>query len=225
MNSKRPNDGPDHHELINCSGRIIPFDFGQKPKNEVEGYEWGRHYQAYIRHCAKQRRLYNRRVEPELVQQALAACGMRNVNKFHRRRHAWNEGASPIPLAYLDFIGVDIEMLREAVALDEKEWQEALQKSLQPQHFIIRLIPAVYGRGTIPPGLTEEEAIQHVQEFQASHPGFRGCCINWPGIKAVNIWPDRPPTYSFWCPRMRVKGGQVRFAYNGGLEGVTRLGG
>ncbi|HPO12397.1 MAG TPA: hypothetical protein PLI09_03055 [Candidatus Hydrogenedentes bacterium] len=196
------------------SPRTIPFNFGQKPINRVEDFKWGKHYKACIAFYARQCRL-----EPHEMK---TRCGYTNYNRFLRRREQWSKCLRPIPLIYLDLIGVDMDLLREVVTLDQKEYETAIQLPLQPEYFTIRIMAAVYSQGRFPPETSEEQAIEHVQTYVDAHPHY-WCCIPWPGLKTIYFNAGKPHRYVFYRPELKIRGGFVELGSDGSNEGITRI--
>lgn len=195
--------------------RTIPFNFGQKPINQIGDYVWGRHFKAYITHCARQCRLKPHEFKTR--------CGYTNINRFLRRREEWNSFQKPIPVLYLDVIGVDMQLLEEVVAVDQKEYDAAIQLPLHPKYFTIRLMAAVYSQGRFPADTSEGQAIEEVQEYVDAHPHV-WCAISWPGLKTIYFNAGKPHRYVYRRPELKIINGFVTFGSDGIQVGTARIG-
>jgi hypothetical protein len=149
----------------------------------------------------------------------MARCGYRKLQKFQRHKAAWDRGQARIPLAYLEGIGVDLDLLRTAVELDQRALVAAVSVPLLPRYFTARLMAAVYQTTELPEGCTEEQAVEMVRRFAAK--SGRECCIHFPGLKSVFIRPDGSVSTCLYKPELRIDNGKVSFGETGDALGMV----
>jgi hypothetical protein len=96
----------------------------------------------------------------------MQALGRRNRSKFLRKlRGPYPRLDVPLPLRLLALLGITLEDLRSALALDQEEYERALLLADKPRWFQPRVFRCHYPEESLPAGLDEAEAIAHVQRF------------------------------------------------------------
>lgn len=90
-----------------------------------------------------------------------------NVSKGARRVHAVEQGEA-VPLDFLakvaPLLGVEPPVVEGLIALDRAEYVAAWETWADepiPIQIIVRCIPGVFGTQPVPPGLTEDQLIEH----------------------------------------------------------------
>ena len=192
----------------------LPFNFTPPPS--PKDYTWGRNLLAYLSHCSS--------TCPLSPEDLAARCGYKKLHKFQYHRVAWDAGEGPIPLAYLQAINVDMDLLQTCVDLDQREFDEAVKVLPLPGYFILRAAGAAYVRRPLPEGMSEEEAVDFVREF-ATKIKMR-CWIPFSGgLKTVWFRPDGSFFTSLNRPELRVEGKKVKTVSFGDVvqAGVMRV--
>ncbi|MBM3301234.1 MAG: hypothetical protein FJY85_14935 [Deltaproteobacteria bacterium] len=179
--------------------------FQFSPPNLISDFIWGRHHKTYISYCKKTCSL------PLL--ELTRRCGFAKVQKLERRRRAWDEGVQWVPLAYLQGLGVDMDLMKTCVDLDVREHEAALELPRFPECFTRKLMPAVYQRMPFPEGITEDEAIEIVRDH-AQQTGF-SCWIPYPPLLNILISPQGSVYFGLYTPQFLIKGRHVYFGDNG----------
>jgi len=180
--------------------RRLPFNLARR--RTVDDFEWGWHARAYLKHCFKG--------YTGTVHELAALCGYKNISKFQRRRAAWVDGEWEIPRVFLNTIGVQLDVLEQAVALDRKGYEEALEHLPIPTSFFVKALPGIYLRETIPPVANMAEAYEYVQRNVEA----QGCeamtgHLYWPMLKAVTFRAGREPVTFTFAPKLTLKGESV----------------
>jgi len=193
---------------------VEPFCFERRAIQCLNDYAWGYHHRAYLLHCADTctLTLHERREQ----------CGYRNVNKFIKREGDWLGCLRPIPVVYLQTIGCDLEVLKAAVVIDQEEYDRALQFTLHPREFIVRLMSAMYTPHALPQGCTLEQAQVEIRAFQEKHPNL-SCCLSWPGLRALFFEKGKLVKETLYRPEFIETREGLSFGENGQGLGQTRL--
>ena len=148
--------------------------------------------------------------------------GYRKRQKFLGHRDDWHAAERPIPLSYLDALGVDRAILETALRFDQKELDARLDELPLPAKFGVRYLPAVYGSMPLPDEIGEDDAIDLVKAY-AMETGLR-CFIAFPGgVKTIFVEPTGSHRCVVWRPSMRVANGKLDFGERGDSIGVTRV--
>lgn len=194
---------------------LIPFNYRYPTSNPTGKYVWGRHHRAYLQYMDKYCGMS--------VKELAAACGYSNLNRLQRRRQEWATGCKPVPMKYLSSVGADIELLHDAVALDQKEFDDAVATLPLPSHVTIRLLSACYTTRQLPEVHTLEEAVGCVQRIVDEEPfGRGGACLHWQDIKTVYFKRGEEPQEVLYRPQFRLHARHVYFA-NPPTVGVARV--
>lgn len=187
--------------------------FTPKQARSNSGFTPYRHTLAYI---SKQSGNWNRENQ---VGKLIEACGYKNRAKFFRRREEWNNLRGQVSRAYFKAIGVKIAMLDFTLREDQDEYDIEAARLHFPDHYIMRLVPALYSRVELPGGTTEKEAVEMVRAYHLD--GRRPeCCIPIPGIKTIWIRKDKSVSISRYRPRMEIKKDFILFS--GSNAGIRR---
>ena len=123
---------------------VEPFRLERREIRSLTDFVWGYHHRAYLLHCADSSSL--------TLHDRKARCGYRNVNKFIKREGDWLGCLRPIPVVYLQVIGCDLESLKAAIVFDQEEYDQAINFTLCPREFVVRLMATMYTPHALPPG-------------------------------------------------------------------------
>jgi hypothetical protein len=184
--------------------------------NAVAGYSRFRHVRTYVAQCS------TRHAGKEASKRLMARVGYARYEKFIRRRAAWDALARPVPLAYLEAIGVDTDVMSVAGGADMEAYREALAIPRFPRWAIVRYMPAIYGRVWLPPGATEQEAVRFLLGY-SSRTGWQ-CCLSYPDLKAIYIRPDGDVSITHFPPVLLIQGGFLTTGMDGRDIGACRIG-
>lgn len=115
-----------------------------------------------------------------------------NDGEFDRllqRIEKWNNLEIPVPLAYINFIGLKTISIETSVRADMKYFKEAMKKSFCPGCFYINTPSGVF-KIDLPEKTKEKEAVDIANEY-AHHEEIiaRYICIK--GLKTIVIEPDK----------------------------------
>jgi len=142
----------------------------------LDQYVWGFHHRTLLLQCAD--------ACPLSLHERRERCGYKNVSKFVKREADWLGCLRPIPLVYLETIGCDLDVLKQAVALDGQEYDQALRLLPPPRHFVIRLGSGMYSRQSLPENCTIEQAQELIRQFQHGQPRL-ACCLDWSSMRTL----------------------------------------
>ena len=194
--------------------RQPPFNLLPRCQDADAGFVWGRHHKAYLQYCVRRC--------PLTFDELMARCGYKKRQKFESRREDWNRGVGKIPLAYLQVLEVDMDLLETAVELDRREIEEAAERAGPPKTFIVRYMAAVCKTHELPEGTSEEEAIELVKQFSVER-GFK-CMIDTPGLKTILFSPDGSVYTGYCYPEVRLENGMLSFGSDGSQAGTAGVG-
>ncbi|MFA5032872.1 MAG: hypothetical protein WC614_07625 [bacterium] len=194
----------------------FPFNvqgLSNPPINTIKDYQYGRNIRAYLKQkletCGKD--------DTELM----LATGYANLRKFEFHRAQWHYLKRQIPISYLEAIGVDMEILKYVVELDNENYQKAIKLPRFPACYIRRLMAAFYQTVELPDCTSEKDAIELIQKTEGSHR----CCINYPGLLGLYIEPDGKVDEIHYVPSMEIINKHfVKFRSDGSSVGTMRLG-
>jgi len=155
------------------------------------------------------------------------ACGLRDeelaglagyasLKRFRAHEPRWLRcyGGSPVPLAYLRAIGVDFDVLREALEQDIAAYEFDLANP--PLTETVMRVPLLgFGQPlSLPRPMSEGELVEYVQSLNTVR-----CIVNYPGPKSVVIYRDHTVTYYF-RPGYRIT--RKRLIWAGAEQVVAR---
>jgi hypothetical protein len=132
----------------------------------------------------------------------MTSIGYRTLRKFTAHRNEWDELTERIPVKYFSAIGVDLDVLRFALELDQQEYDLALERPFYPKSYGIRLKRTVYHTMEFPPQTTEEQAIQILKKYSKDKRTY--CFITVPYIKSVWVQPDGAVFTTFYRPELEI---------------------
>ena len=128
-------------------------------------------------------------------------CGYSKLSKFKEHRKEWDAVHRKMPLSYLDYVGVEREVLHFALEVDFEEYGRAREIPLYPKFAVIRLMAGVYREKGLPENTPESEAIEMLRGF--SRERNLRCCINYPELKTVYIEPTGDVRVVYYPPSIR----------------------
>lgn len=110
-------------------------------------------------------------------------------DKLLHRIEKWNDLEIPVPLAYINFIGLKTICIETSVRADMKNFKEALKKSFYPECFYINTPSGVFKVG-LSEKVKEKEAVEIALEFSHHEEIIaRYICIK--GLKTIVIESNR----------------------------------
>ena len=178
--------------------REIPFLSSSTELNTISDYERFRNVKAYL---ASKNPIYFK----SDVRWLAATCGYdkeSRIGSFNKHIGEWMRLERKIPIAFLKGVGVRLDTLREAEELDQEEYDQTVALPFFPSTITMRLMAAVYTDTKLPPGTTEEAAIEIlIQESKEKH---RSCCIVCPGIKTIYANPDGEVGFHYSRPKLLI---------------------
>ncbi len=123
----------------------------------------------------------------------------------HRRRNL------AVPRRYFDYIGVEEKELVRRVKQDQEEYLEALKRAV-PEHFEVGYWIVTFGGKELPPGMSEEEALDYVLGYiRERHPEkmrmdrFWAVLVFSDGVKTIDIGKNLKHFVSYNYPDMEVR--------------------
>ena len=156
--------------------------FSAKSLNVPQGYTPYQNCIAYIQkkssaipYCGKGQK---KRLE------LMKKVGMKNYAKFYRRRFAWDILEIPTPRAYLEAIGVDIDVLLFTLELDNQLYIDVLNKEREVPYAGVRFGPCIYGNIKTPDEYNKEkDAIDFYNSLMLNpNVDYTNLWIHFPGI-------------------------------------------
>ena len=172
--------------------KIIPIS-SVPQANRLDDYIRFRHTKAYIR---------GKSLLHPSSKEIMASIGYRTLRKFTVHRKEWDELTGRIPVKYFSAIGVDLEVLRFTLELDQQEFDLALELPFSPKSYGIRLMPTVYHTMDFPSQTTEEQAIVILKDYSKNTRTY--CFITVPDIKSVWVQPDGAVLTTLYRPELEI---------------------
>lgn len=193
----------------------VPDFLHREPPNRVEDFERCRHTKDYLAHCSRTCGVDRKTL--------WRITGLKHLTKFDKFRAQWHALARPIRKVYLEAIGVDLDVLREVVELDRKDFAAALTLPRHPRSVMIYLFGGIYLHRPIPEDWSEEQALEWMQAHTAER-GLR-TLLSYPDLLTYIVWPERGlKRYEYW-PRLRETKTEVDFGPSGAGIGTLSIGG
>lgn len=137
---------------------IIP-DFSVTEINSLEDYKRFRHCIRYVRQKSE---LITKKTE---LDELMRASGYSNLTKFIKHRKQWDSFQRPIPLAYLNYLKIDLNVMAAAQEVDYLEFENAKTIKLFPRYAKIRRATTYYQKYTFTDYTNEIEAIEIMQQL------------------------------------------------------------
>lgn len=137
--------------------------------------------------------------------------GMKNYNKFKRRREEWDKLNGRIPLSYFDSIGVEINVLNQCLELDNEEYKKALSFERKIYHVGVGYFMAG-GTKEIPEEYREEQAaIEFMHnDLLKGDTRYRSASISFHNIVSHKFRRGEGYTGStFFYPSFKIEGGHL----------------
>lgn len=139
----------------------------------------------------------------------LEAVGYAHVDRFRNDRRAWDELSAPVPLRYLDAIGVDLHVLEFALEEDVTLFDQALEAAAPRDSFLIRVGEETFMPYLIPDQIYESERIEFLKAF-AEESGYE-CRLGFGGVMTMAAYPGGRSVTVLHTPSMELRGGRVHF--------------
>lgn len=92
--------------------------------------------------------------------------GIKNYQKFYRRRFDWDNINGLVPIAYLAAIEADLDIIRTCLEFDNDDYEAVRKLPRKAEYFTARISPWWYTSIEIPEEFQEEnKAIEYVQSY------------------------------------------------------------
>lgn len=170
----------------------LPFLTGHKG-TDLENYVRFRCVRAYLSQRAEATFPdKGGKLTPRLVE-LVDACGYsrRKVEKFRTHRKGWHQLSRWIPHRYLQAIGAERAVLEFCLEQDQKEFDAVAHTPVCPEGFTVRMMSCVYPFFPLPPGTTEEAAIEAARYY--TREKGRVCWIKLNQVRTIWLHPSRKP--------------------------------
>jgi hypothetical protein len=170
----------------------IPLLSVQK-SNEISDYVPFRHTKTYIR---------SKSILFPSNHNLMVSIAYRIIHNFKAHRSEWDLLTRRVPIKYFSAIGVDLDVLRFTLELDQQEFDQFLELPFYPKSGGIRLMSTEYRTIEFPPKTTEGKAIQILQEYSKGTGMY--CFITQANIKTIWVQPDGALSTTFYRPEIEI---------------------
>ncbi len=111
-----------------------------------------------------------------------------DFTRLIQRIEKWNDLSLPIPLRYLEFIGVKLSSINVALQIDMDAFQDAITFPFYPDCFVVEAADYSFQVGYCQ-GTTEKEAIDIAKSWKSPVP-YHAIYINLKDLKTIVIQSD-----------------------------------
>jgi hypothetical protein len=184
-----------------------------KAASSTEEYSLYYHTKKYLKYLWNNKQLSEREVFKNM--------GYSNYSVFQRRVKQWLDFDKPIPRAFLSEINFDMLVFEMVIEADQKVYESKCDNLKLPKTFVVKLIPAVYQRVTMPDETDICSAFQYIADISKTMK--RQCILNYQGIKTANFYPDGRMREFYYKPGFRMKKGFLSFYPDGTRTGTTSI--
>lgn len=190
--------------------QVLPVAFWQQGRDEPEGYVWCRHLKRYLRwqfsNCE--------------VLEFVDAVGYPDYNHFEHALNDWLNLSKPIPAAFMRAIGVDVELLKCILEIDQKEFDQSLLRPTPPKLFWIEDVDACHLPQPLPFGTTLTEAIAYIERYLLSRPDTRAY-LHWPYLQTILFEHGQATLTVAYRPELRLEQAHYSFGKDGSTLPVS----
>lgn len=152
--------------------------------------------------------------------------GMKNYNKFKRRREEWDKLNGRIPLSYFDSIGVEINVLDLCIELDNEEYKKTLSFKRKCHNIVVCLMPGIYAAKRMPEEYHDEQTAIEVthREYMEKDTQYRRAILDFPKV----VWHlfERGEGYTgstFFYPSFKIEGGHLIAVRDGQVKFIREF--
>ncbi len=125
-----------------------------------------------------------------------------DFGKLMKRIEKWNNLESPIPLMYIEFIGIQPTAIETTAKADFSAFRDAMKQTFHPECFFINISSGVL-RVPLPADTPEEKAVEMAKNYKTDEPiKAKYICVK--DLKTIVIESDEshytlsyPPVISF----------------------------
>ena len=185
----------------------IPLFSAQK-SNEISDYMPFRHTRTYIR---------SKSILFPSNHSLKVSIGYRIIHNFKAHRSEWDLLTRRVPIKYFSAIGVDLDVLRFALELDQQEFDQFLELPFYPKSGGIRLMSKKYRTIEFPHKTTEGEAIQILKEYSKDTGMY--CFITQANVRTIWVQPDGTLLTMLDKPELEIGKAWVRASETGKTVG------
>ena len=155
----------------------------------------------------------------------MAACGYAKANKFKLHSAKWIGLEKCIPIRFLESIEVDQSILEEALRLDQKEYNKAVEILTVPTQYSLKLLPGIYILKSFEGQETAYDCIEYLQPLlDVSNNRNTQAFITWPQLKTIWMRPHKEFSETYYHPKYYHEKGQVDFCSQKYIPGTMRIG-
>jgi len=148
--------------------------------------------------------------------------GYAKIYKFETHQQEFITLKRPVPVKFMNALGIDNRILDFTVELDLEHYKAAFGYQYQVGYFITRYLAAVYSSRDFPEPVPEEEAIAIVKAFCMEKQ--LQCLINVLNLKSVFFFPNGDIKYKYFYPEYSKKGAFYTFTAGNKDYGTTKVG-
>jgi hypothetical protein len=184
-------------------GKTIPF-LSTRSINKIEDYQPFYHSKAYLNKKAGSLAYFKNQVPK--IRKLAKKVGYKDFNQFIKHRKLWHDFSKKIPISYLEEIGVDLDVLKFTIELDQNDYQKALEIPLYPKSYTIQTRPLPFSK-PLPENISEAEAVELVRREVIIEN--KSCVIDYPYLKLIFIDTDGSVSTVYYQPEIKIKRGYV----------------
>ena len=161
--------------------------------DKASDYRWFFHSKSYIKGKSE---AYRIKKEPLSVSK-------HSNPTLPSQREAWDALEQPVPLRYLEEIGVSLSTLGFTLELDQEEYEKALSFPFYPKEFLVRIAPSVFSVRPLCMGTSESQAVSLLQRLSKTcHSYF---AIVLPDIKTIFVSLGQSAYTEYYRPQIEIK--------------------
>ncbi len=135
--------------------------------------------------------------------------GRKNLSKFMRKRKDWDSLNIPIPKEYIDLLGLKLNDIQKAIALDQEYFDEMLKTTSKYKESYLTYRWVVV-RIHFPHPLTETEAIEYSRQKLLKVKAFKQVLINRMPLYQIYVTREKE-FYHYNRPDFIYNGKQYQF--------------
>jgi len=172
--------------------------------NKTEDYQPFYHSKAYLNKKVGSLTYFKDQI-PQ-IRKTADKVGYKDFNQFIKHRKLWHNFKKKILISYLKEIGVNLDVLKFTIELDQKDYQKVLEIPLYPKSYIIQTRPIPLTK-KLPENTPEAKAVELVRKEAVTKN--KSCVINYPSLKLIFIDTDGSVSTAYYQPEIKIEGGYV----------------
>ncbi len=149
------------------------------------------------------------------------ASGYSKTEKFKVHCKEWNAFQRPIPLKYLEAIGVQMEEIEKQLEYDLRDFQAACQVPHFVSEYTVRVFCAIYKTEHFDVPVAEDEAVERVKAI-SEKSGFK-CWFSIPELASIHVDPKEGVRKFFYKPSFRKTRNAIIFSGENRRIGKTYI--